>query len=609
VHPLIIYFSKGALHMNIKHEIISDIPLIIEFCKKLNLQYIVDIHLKTHGNQEGLTNGQIVLGWIAHILTQNNHCKAPVQEWQNKHKMTLQALLGTEILDTDFEDSRLSRLLERFADDSMWHNLEEAFYKDSFSILQLDTQAPEYFKETPSIEDGIAKTIKIDATTAYGYHEVIENGIMQRGWSKDHRSDLPQLKIMVAVEGNTGFQLASDVVPGNKNDDPLYIPVLERTRKIIDTSRSLICGDCKMSALYTRANMVKNKEFYLTPMQLNNSAKELLDALVDKIVDGDQNAELIIDIDNKNIPIIIGAGFEISRNQLYKADETMDDIEWNERVLLVRSYDHAEQEIRQFDRKITKIKEELLNLESNLCDNEEDTKNDLFRKIEKIKIKNNNLSDFFDFKIDVIVDEKEVKRSEKRNGKTRNGSFKIKRFRSRIVDVSERKDKIENMKYKIGWRIYVTNAKKETLNFSSAYKFFRKTMYVIEIGFHVLKDYINISPLFVRQQNQILGMTRLLMLALKILTLMTAEVRANMKKEKIVLKGLYAGQPARKHSAPTAQSLLEYFSRQNIALIGHRKGEQWEWLVTSLTDTCREVLKLLKIPESIYERLPELLKG
>ena len=598
--------------MNLKHELIADIPLIIEFCKKLNLQFIIDKHLKTHGNQEGLTNGQLVLGWIAHILTQNNHCKSPVQEWQNKHRMTLQALLGMEILDTDFEDCRLSRLLERFSDDSMWHSIEESFYKDSFSILDLDTQAPEYFKENPSIENGIAKTIKIDATTAYGYHEVIENGIMQRGWSKDHRSDLPQLKIMVAVEGNTGFQLASDIVSGNKNDDPLYIPILERTRKTIDTSNCLYCGDCKMSALYTRADMVKNKEFYLTPMQLNNSIKELLDTLVDKIVEGDQNAELIIDIDNKNNPKIIGAGFEISRSQLYKEDEKTNNIEWNERVLLIRSYDHAEQEISQFNRKITKIKEELLNLESKLCDNEEDAEKDLLGKIDKITVKNNllkgNLSDFFDYKIDIIVDEKEVKRSEKRNGKTRNGSFKTKRYRAKVVDASEKKDKIENLKYKIGWRIYVTNAEKENLTFSSAYKFFRKTMYVIEIGFHVLKDYINISPLFVRKQNQILGMTRLLMLALKILTLMTAEIRANMKKEKIVLKGLYAGQPARKHSAPTAQSLLEYFSRQNIALVGHKRGEQWEWLVTSLTDTCREVLKLLKIPEDIYERLPELLK-
>lgn len=596
--------------MNIKHELIADIPLIIEFCKRLNLQFIIDKHLPTHGNQDGLSNGQLAIGWIAHILTQNNHCKAPVAEWQKTHKMILQALLEKEISDTDFEDSRLGRLLEKFAHDTMWHGLEESFYKDSFSILELDTHAPENFKEISSIENGISKTIKIDATTAYGHHEVIEGGIMQRGWSKDHRSDLPQLKIMVSVESNTGIQIASDVVPGNKNDDPLYLPVLERTRKAIDTVDCLMCGDCKMSALYIRANMVKNKEFYLVPMQLINSTKILFDDLVDKIVNGNQNAELIMDIDDKNVTKIIGAGFEITRKQLYEEnlinDECDNLIEWDERVLLVRSYDHAKKEISRFNDKIKKLKNELYSLGSKLCTKKEEAEKELLKKIEEIK-KDNNLSKLFNFKTEVVVEEKEVKRAEKRNGKTRSGSFKIKKYRAKIVDVLEDQDAINIITHKIGWRLYVTNAKKAYLTFSSAYKFFRKTMYVIEIGFHVLKDYINISPLFVRKQDQILGMTRLLILALKILTLMTAEIRANMKKDNIVLKGLYAGQSARKHPSPTAQSLLEYFSRQNIALIGHKIGEVWQWIVTPLTDTCRSILKMLKIPESSYARLPEML--
>ena len=546
--------------MNIHHEPIGDIPLIIQFCKRLNLEFIINKHFKIHGNHKGLSNGQLALGWIAHILTQNNHCKSPVADWQRTHKMILQALLETEIRDIDFEDCRLGRLLEKFADDSMWHALEESFYKNSFSILELDTQPPKNFRESLSNENGITKTIKIDTTTAYGHHEVTEEGIMQRGWSKDHRPDLPQLKIMVSVEGNTGMQIASDVLPGNKSDDPLYVPILERTRKTVDTVNCLMCGDCKMSALYIRANIVFNKEFYLVPMQLTNSTKELLENLVDRAVGGDQNAELIMDIDDKNIPKIIGAGYELTRKQIYKDETNKDNIEWDERVLLIKSYDHAKQEIVKFYSKIKKLKKELCSLESNLFIKKDDTEKDLLKKIEKFK-KRNNLSDLFNFETKIIVEEREAKRAEKRNGKVRTGSYKLKRYRAIIFNVLENEEAIKNMVYKIGWRIYVTNASKPDLTFSSAYKFFRKTMYVIEIGFHVLKDYMNISPLFVRKQNQIIGMTRLLMLALKILTLMTAEVRANMKNENIVLKGLYAGQPARKHPSPTAQSLLEYFSR------------------------------------------------
>ena len=153
--------------MNMKHESVADIPLIVGFCKQINLQTIIDKLFPTHGNQKGLSNGQLALGWIAHMLTENNHCKAPVEEWSKNHKITLQALLDDEITDTDFEDCRLGRLLEKFAEDTSWHRLEEAFYKNSFSVLELDISAPEEFKEKGSIEDGISKTIKLDSTTAY----------------------------------------------------------------------------------------------------------------------------------------------------------------------------------------------------------------------------------------------------------------------------------------------------------------------------------------------------------------------------------------------------------------------------------------------------------
>lgn len=590
--------------MDFKHELIDDIPLIIEFCKRLGLQAVLDQNIKTHGNQEGISNSQITIAWIAHILTQNNHCKSPVQEWSKVHKMTLQALLESEISDMDLEDCRLGRLLEKFADDSTWNNLEKSFYSNSFSILQLDVNPPKSFQDDPSTSSEILKTIKIDATTAYGHHEVTENSIMQFGWSKDHRSDLPQIKMMVSVEGNTGVQIASDILPGNKSDDVHYIPILDRTREIVDTVGCLMCGDSKMSNLPIRANIVQNKEFYLAPLQLTKSHKELLNNLIEQAVNGNQVSELIIETDNNNKKIIIGAGFEIERGRLYENEDSL--IEWNERVLLVRSFDHADGKIQRFEEKINKVKKELFKLTSRTITNKENSEKELLEKIE-FYLNEMELKPFFNIETEIIEKETEYKRGEKRNGEVRKGTYKLKKYQAKVLNVTVNQKKLDEVYHKLGWRLYVTNAKKSCLSFSSAYKFFRKTMYVIEIGFHALKDYINISPLYVRDPKQMLGMTRLLMLALKILTLMTAEVRSNMKKENIILQGLYSGQKSRKHPSPTAQSLLEYFSRQNIALIGYKKDEEWVWKVSPLSKTCLLILKLLKIPENTYDKLGNLL--
>lgn len=592
--------------MDFTHEVIADIPLMIGFMNRLNLGSLLDKHLPSHGNHKGLSNGHLVMGWITHILTQNNHCKAPIQEWALNHTQTLQALFKNEINRTDFDDCRLGRLLGRFSKDDFWHTFEESFYKNSFSILELNTTAPEDFKEGFSTKQAITKTIKLDSTTAYGHHEVTEGGIMQRGFSKDHRSDLPQLKIMAAVEGNTGIQIASEIVPGNRPDDPLYIPIMERTRKIINTTNSLICGDCKMSALEIRANMVKNKEYYLTPLPASHGKKTFFDDLVENIVAGDRNADLIWDIDEKGHHTLIGAGYEISRTQSYQKEDSV--VEWLERVLVVRSTDYANQGMKKLKSGINKKKEEIKKEKSNLFNTLEEAQ-DWGIKLIKEHSSYNKIEGFFDIKVEIIAEEKVCKRAEKRSGKVRNGTYKIKKYRSAVSEVIENESIIKELSLRMGWRLYATNADKEILTFSKAYRWFRKTMYVIEIGFHDLKDYINICPLFVRKEEQILGLTRLLMLALKILTLMTAEIRSNMKKENLMLKGLYAGQSARTHPSPTAQSILKYFSRQEIAIVGYCHNKEWHWSITPLSELCQSALKLLGVPLDCYTSLPELFKS
>ena len=595
--------------MNCKTELLDDVPLIFGFCQKLNLCELLNKHFPSHGSQKGLSNGELILGWIAHILTTNNHCKSPVSNWMHKHRSVIEALLSKKISDTDFEDCRLGRLLEKLAQDHNWHEFETSFYADAFSILQLDTSPPEDFVGLhPLTETEITRTIKIDSTTAYGHHEVIEDGIMQRGWSKDHRPDLPQLKLMVSVEGNTGYQIASDVLPGNKNDDILYVPIIERTRRIVSTKNCLFCGDSKMSHLNIKANLEKNKEYYLVPLQMHKTEKKEMESMINRIVNEDQEAYLIHDMCDSKTEInrVIAAGFEKERSQSFQDGNNL--ICWNERILLVRSYDHANQEIKRYVDKLNKACAKLRDLTSKACSSEETANEDIFNKINEF-FENESIyeRDLFEFEILCKMENKEVRRCEKRNGKQREGSFKLKKYRANLINVKVKKEKLEQIKRTIGWRTYVTNAPTSALTFSSAYRFYRKTMYVIEIGFHVLKDYIQISPIFVRDETQIIGMTRLLILTLKILTLITAEIRANLKKENAILVGLYPGQPKRKHVSPTGQSLLEYFTRQGITLIGIKIENVWNWQITPLTDICRDILRFLKIPEECYTSIPDKL--
>ena len=52
----------------------------------------------------------------------------------------------------------------------------------------------------------------------------------------------------------------------DRADDPLYVPSYLRAKTIIKRIGVLVVGDSKMSALDTRATIVRGQDHYLTPL-------------------------------------------------------------------------------------------------------------------------------------------------------------------------------------------------------------------------------------------------------------------------------------------------------------------------------------------------------
>jgi transposase len=62
--------------------------------------------------------------------------------------------------------------------------------------------------------------VRLDTTTASGSWRVTEDGLFQFGHSQDHRPDLPPVKVMLSVLDPLGLPVATDVMPGQRADDP-----------------------------------------------------------------------------------------------------------------------------------------------------------------------------------------------------------------------------------------------------------------------------------------------------------------------------------------------------------------------------------------------------
>ena len=77
-----------------------------------------------------------------------------------------------------------------------------------------------------------------------------------------------------------GMPLATDVLSGERADDGLYLPLIERIRSGLPKTGLLFVGACKMSALDTRASLARPPDWYLAPLPLTGATAEAMDTWI-----------------------------------------------------------------------------------------------------------------------------------------------------------------------------------------------------------------------------------------------------------------------------------------------------------------------------------------
>ncbi len=107
--------------------------------------------------------------------------------------------------------------------------------------------------------------------------------------------------------------------------------------------------------------------------------------------------------------------------------------------------------------------------------------------------------------------------------------------------------------------------------------------------------------MFVKRDDQVVGLTHLLSLALRVLTLMEGVVRRRLKQQGTTLVGLYKDQPRRATSTPTAERLLQAFVPMTLTQV--QLPDQVVRHVTELSPVQAQILRLLDLPADLYAGL------
>jgi transposase len=164
--------------------------------------------------------------------------------------------------------------------------------------------------------------------------------LFQFGHSKDRRPDLPQVKVMLAALDPLGLPVATDVLPGQRADAPLYMPAIARVRESRQSPGLLSVCDCKMAALETRACLQAGSNFYLCPWSALQLPAAVLQDYLGPVWAGEQALTVITRERANGQRERLAEGYE--RVETQTAVSAGQPLTWPERRLVVRSRQPAQ---------------------------------------------------------------------------------------------------------------------------------------------------------------------------------------------------------------------------------------------------------------------------
>lgn len=556
-------------------ERVDDIPLLFAQIERMGLQALLDVHFPRHPNWQGLSPGSLTAIWLTHILSEADHRMKYVEAWAQNRITTLSALLGAPVRRLDFVDDRLARLLQGFSCDASWDAFEAALNGQLLRVYDLET-----------------KCVRLDATTASGYFSVSQEGLLQFGHSKDHRPDLPQVKVMLSTLDPLGLPLTIETFSGQRADDPLYIPAIEKVHQGIEARGLLFVGDCKMAAVKTRAFLVDAGDHYLCPLSKKQCPPATLEAYLDRLEPKSLEAEPLYRRQADGSFVQIAEAFEQQETMIVEAADQA--LCWTERRLVVRSVQAAQAAEKSLEARIEQALERLEALNEvgpgkRRLTSLADAQGAVSKLLKRYRVE----------ALIVVRYHQHVEERPRRRYRDRPARVEI--VTTVKVEACLDSEALAAAKKRLAWRVYATNASCEGLPLERAILAYRD-QYTIEHEIARLKGHpLSLSPMYLQRDDHLKGLIRLLSLALRVLVLLEGVVRHRLAQQESGLVGLDPVHRKRATRRPTAERLLKAFAYITLTVIIEGPGRRVH--VPELSTVQRRILSLLNLTPELYLKL------
>ena len=485
--------------LSVTYERVDDIPLLLEQLKRMGIQQLLDKHFPTHGNWQGLSLGWVASIWLGHILSMADHRLSYVQPWADKRLSTLRTCTGQSVRALDLSDDRLEAVLGYLSKDEPWHRFEEELGGHLIRVYDLG-----------------AERVRLDPTTVSGYCGVTEEGLFQWGHSKNKRPDLVQVKIMLATLDPLGLPVATEVLSGEKADDPLYVPAIKRVRETLVTTGLLYIGDCKMAAIATRGYLAAGGDRYLCPLPATQLERSELVGYLEPVWDGRQELTSVEYTYTNRETQEIAVGYERSILRSTTVDGA--EVTWTERQLVVRSVAAVSAGEKSLRTRLDKAQKALAELSQPRRGKKRLTQLSDWQEAAEEILRRYRVQGLLRLDYQVTTQERHLRRYRDRPARVVvESDVKL----SVTLDEAALAHQIRML----GWRVYVTNQPQQELSLASAVVAYREE-YLIERGFGRFKGFpLSLTPIYLKRDDYVKGLIRLLSIGLRVLTLLEFQLR------------------------------------------------------------------------------------
>jgi len=580
VQPMIWSYTMSGT--TITHEPVDDVPVIIAWLLNMHVDTLVDAILpQPHGNWKGLRYGQVAVIWLTYMLTECDHRLCPVEEWVADRLTILRRCTGWRINVQDLTDDRLETVLDLLGNEQSrpWEVLDQEMGRHLIQAYRLPVH-----------------TARIDTSTFSVHHDEKDaNGqvytLLHFGKSKDHRPDLRQFLQALGTLDPAGIPLVSVMLPGNRSDVPVYLPVWRQMVDIAGHPDFLLVGDCKLSSLENRTQLHMAGGFYLSPLAMTGAWPDILRAWV---LDPPLAVEDVFLPEQEAGEAPAYRGFVMELGTLSKKPHGQAPTGWMEQVFVVGNTRTAVAEIEALHRRLAQAEEALARLAKR-------PGSDLPKLQQKVTaiLDQKRVADYLQVSVrdQITYEERLVGRG--RGGPDR--PKKVVEHHRLELTVSRQPTAIEQAERLAGWRLYVSNTTAERMSLAESIAYYRD-QWQPERGFHRWKQgNLPVLPVYLKHEQRIRGLMVLLSIGLRVLTLVEFVVRRELDQRQESLAGLYEGNRKRVTDRPTTERLLRAF--EGIVLYCWQTGEQASYQLTPLTDLHKRILNLMSLPADLYARL------